>query len=58
MDVLIRLDREQPPAGTVVPLADSGPPALGGPTALPFAGWLGLLRALTEVLEADESSGA
>lgn len=57
MDVLIRLDRERPPAGTVVPLPNPPPPAPGDPVALPFAGWLGLLQALAEVLDGEESRG-
>ena len=51
MIVLIHLDRREPPAGMI-----SLPPTMGesrdvGETRLvPFVGWLGLLRALSEVL--------
>lgn len=45
MDVLIRLDRGEPPVGTVVPLGvDSAI------VAVPFVGWLGLLRALANLI--------
>lgn len=56
MDVLIRLDRLEPPGGTVElrphgSLADAG-------AALPFVGWLGLLRVLAEVVRsAGEPAG-
>lgn len=46
MELLIRLERERPPAGTVVSIRESEPPS----SALPFVGWLGLLRALAEAL--------
>jgi hypothetical protein len=55
MLILIHLDRQEPPAGMI-----SLPPTVGesrseGETQLvPFVGWLGMLRALSEVL----SSGA
>jgi hypothetical protein len=53
VELLIRLEREQPPAGTVVPIRESEPP----PSALPFVGWLGLLRVLAEAMaEAAEST--
>lgn len=46
MDVLIRLEHTEPPAGMVVPPEDRD----GSVPALPFVGWLGLLRALAEVV--------
>jgi hypothetical protein len=49
VDVLIRLEREEPPVGTVVELRAEQSEA-HAQTALPFAGWLGLLRALAEVV--------
>ena len=48
MDVLIRLERTEPPAGTVVPPCDTSE----GGEPLPFVGWLGLLRVLAEVVRA------
>jgi hypothetical protein len=57
VDVLIHLESEEPPAGTVVPLARRMPPQPGVASPLPFVGWLGLLRALAEVVsDADESA--
>jgi hypothetical protein len=47
MDVLIRLERMEPPAGKVVPLRDTN---AASPDPLPFVGWLGLLRVLAEVV--------
>ena len=49
MDVLIRLERMEPPVGTVVLPRDTN---VGSPDPLPFVGWLGLLRALAEVVRA------
>ena len=49
MDVLIRLERTEPPAGTVLPPRAT---TAVGPDALPFVGWLGLLRALSEIVRA------
>ena len=40
----IRLDATDPPAGTV---------SLGGGHPVAFAGWLGLLRVLSELLESS-----
>ncbi len=51
MDVLIRLERMEPPAGTVVPPRD---PNASSPDPLPFVGWLGLLRVWAEVCAATE----
>lgn len=56
VEVLIRLDCEQPPKGTVVPLPDGEPPEGSLARALPFVGWLGLLRALAEVLNTTAES--
>ena len=44
MELLIRLDDDEPPAGTVVVVPDGQAPGL------PFAGWLGLLRALADAI--------
>jgi hypothetical protein len=46
MEVLIRLTRESPPAGTVMAVDARERPS----SALPFVGWLGLLRALAEAI--------
>jgi hypothetical protein len=51
MEIRISLDRVEPPAGRLrlVP----GPEPAPGPAegeAIPFTGWLGLLRALSEVV--------
>jgi len=56
VDVLIRLDREEPPAGTVVPLRRRESPEAGAATVLPFVGWLGMLRALAEVVNEPDRS--
>jgi hypothetical protein len=51
MDVLIRLDHGEPPVGTVVPLgADDAIGADYAIAAVPFVGWLGLLRALSNLI--------
>lgn len=50
MDVLIRLERDDPPAGTVVPVWHARPDEDDPMDARPFVGWLGLLRALAEML--------
>jgi hypothetical protein len=50
VDVLIRLERMEPPAGTVVPRCDQG---LSVAAPLPFVGWLGLIRVLAEVVRAE-----
>ena len=49
MDVLIRLERTEPPAGTVLPPRYTH---AADPDALPFVGWLGLLRVLSEIMRA------
>jgi hypothetical protein len=51
MEIRISLDRTEPPAGRLrlVP----GPQPAPGPAKgeeIPFTGWLGLLRALSEVI--------
>lgn len=50
MDVLIQLERKEPPAGMVLRLREDERPASDPGEALAFMGWLGLLRALSEVL--------
>jgi hypothetical protein len=47
MDVLIRLERTEPPAGTVLPPRHANS---AGADPVPFVGWLGLLRALSEIV--------
>ncbi|MDQ3671207.1 MAG: hypothetical protein M3364_02035 [Actinomycetota bacterium] len=49
MDVVIRLDRIEPPAGMVLLPSDAN---AASPDPLPFVGWLGLLRVLAEVVRA------
>ena len=48
VDVLIMLERTEPPAGTVVPLRHRERGSEGD--ELPFVGWLGLLRVLAAVI--------
>jgi hypothetical protein len=58
VDVLIRLEHAQPPAGLVRRLREEERPAPETRDALPFVGWLGLLRALSELVrEAGEGTG-
>jgi hypothetical protein len=53
MDVLIRLERTEPPVGVVVTSDETD----GLARPLPFVGWLGLLRALADVVRiATESA--
>jgi hypothetical protein len=55
VDVLIRLERQEPPAGTMLRLREEERLASEAEEALSFVGWLGLLRALSEVVrEAGE----
>jgi hypothetical protein len=49
MDVLIRLRRGDPPAGSVVTLSRRRDPQRVEPAEIEFVGWLGLLRVLAEV---------
>jgi hypothetical protein len=55
VDVLIRLDRLEPPRGTVV--AHPHGSDTQAEAALPFVGWLGLLRVLADVLRSAEPAG-
>jgi hypothetical protein len=51
VEIVIRLDTVEPPAGRVWLLADSDSCCRGAEAAaVGFAGWLGLLRALYEVV--------
>jgi hypothetical protein len=54
MEIRISLDRVEPPAGSLRLLSGAGPPPgpAGGQAGeeVPFAGWLGLLRALYQVV--------
>jgi hypothetical protein len=54
--ILIVLEELAPPAGTVQLVAGHEPPGHAGADAkrVPFAGWLGLLRALDEVIGAPD----
>jgi hypothetical protein len=47
MDVLIRLERTEPPTGTVLPPRHA---TSTGADPVAFVGWLGLLQALSEVV--------
>lgn len=48
MEVRISLDQSEPPVGR---LTVTGPPGVPGtPSSVPFTGWLGLLRALSDAL--------
>jgi hypothetical protein len=49
MDVLIRLRRGDPPAGSVVALSRGRDRQRVEPSEVEFVGWLGLLRVLAEV---------
>jgi hypothetical protein len=50
VDVLIRLARAEPPVGTVLRVGEPEPAQSEAWEAVPFMGWLGLLRALSEVV--------
>ena len=51
MEIVIRLDTVEPPAGSVRLLAGPDSSDRGAQTAgIGFVGWLGLLRALYEVI--------
>lgn len=52
MELLIRLEHDEPPTGTVVPVRDTDP----APSAVAFVGWLGLLRVLAEVIAEPDSN--
>jgi hypothetical protein len=51
VQIVIRLDTVEPPAGDVRLVADPELPGRGAdPATVGFAGWLGLLRAMYEVM--------
>jgi hypothetical protein len=50
MEICISLDRPEPPAGRLRLVPDSQPTPSGPAREVPFSGWLGLLRALYEVV--------
>ena len=50
MEIRISLDRLEPPAGRLRLVPDPGPAPSGPPREVPFTGWLGLLRALYELV--------
>lgn len=59
MEVLIRLERDKPPAGTVLRLWEQECFASDASEARIFVGWLGLLRVLSELMrEADEPASS
>jgi len=49
MEILITLDRIEPPAGTVQQLADAPSDPHDG-EAIPFTGWLGMLHAMSALI--------
>jgi len=51
MEVRISLDQSEPPVGRVTVTSPRGVPATH--SSVPFTGWLGLLRALSDVLGAS-----
>ena len=60
MEIRISLDRAEPPAGRLRLV--TGPDPAAGPAEgkeIPFTGWLGLLRALSQVVsQGGPESGA
>jgi hypothetical protein len=54
--MLIRLEHAEPPVGLVLRLREEERPAPETGDALPFVGWLGLLRALSELVQ-EEGEG-
>ena len=50
MEIRISLDRVEPPAGRLGLMTDPRQASDAGGQEVPFTGWLGLLRALEEVL--------
>jgi hypothetical protein len=50
MEIRITLDRLEPPAGRLGPVTDPHGPAGAEGREVGFSGWLGLLRALYEVV--------
>jgi hypothetical protein len=50
MEIRIMLDRVEPPAGRLGPVADAERATGAEHQEVRFTGWLGLLRALEEVL--------
>ena len=50
MEIRISLDRVEPPAGRLGVVPDPRQASGAGVREVPFTGWLGLLRALEEVL--------
>jgi hypothetical protein len=59
MEIRIRLDQSDPPAGRLRLVAESeaGPAAQEG-EGIGFLGWLGLLRALDQIIGSSEGSAA
>ena len=54
MEIRISLDRAEPPAGRLWLLTEPGQAAAAEPPEHRFSGWLGLLRALYEVVGPPE----
>jgi hypothetical protein len=49
VDVVIRIERAEPPVGTVRRVGALGRGVAEEDAEIPFEGWLGLMRALSEV---------
>lgn len=59
MDIRMTLDQVEPPAGTVRRVADPGDLVRAGEgEEIAFTGWLGMLRALSELIEAADVADA
>jgi hypothetical protein len=50
MEIRISLDRVEPPAGSLRLVSSAEPPRPAEGQEVPFTGWLGLLRALYQVV--------
>jgi hypothetical protein len=50
VEILLSLDHLDPPEGTLRCVAVPGAPALSVGREIPFTGWLGMLRALSDIL--------
>ena len=54
MEIRISMDRVEPPAGRLGLLADPEQPSDAESQEISFSGWLGLLRALYEVVGSSD----
>jgi hypothetical protein len=50
VEILIRLETLEPPAGTVALVTGRDPTSADQGTGIAFVGWLGLLRALDDLM--------